>query len=101
MENKQGWVLQVELLGIFVALLMMFFSMGSKIDLVAQQTTERTDKMFEMFVTLIKEGNKHNQAITIKQVEFENRLQSQAETVAMVGGKVLEWRDQQLNQRKP
>jgi len=101
MENKQGWVIQVELLGIFIALMMMFFSMGSKVDLVAQQTTERTDKMFEMFVTLIKESNKQSQTLTIKQLEFENRLQAQAENLAMVGGKVLEWREQQLSDRRP
>jgi len=90
MENKQGWVVQVELLGIFIALMMMFFSMGSKIDSVAQSTTERTDKMYEMFVTLVKENHTHRHEAEMKQASFDYRLEETSKTMAMIGGHVIE-----------
>ncbi len=52
MENVKNWSIHVEFLVIFVTLIGGFYLFDAKVERQGQ----RTDKLYEMFVDLLKEG---------------------------------------------
>ena len=53
-EIKPSWSIHAEFVIIFITLLGGFYLLDGKID----RQSERTDKLYEMFIDLLKEGRK-------------------------------------------
>lgn len=54
MESKLNWSIHAEFVIIFVTLLGGYFMIDNKIE----RQSERTDKLYEMFIEVVKEKNK-------------------------------------------
>lgn len=54
MEQIKGWSIHVEFLVIFITLLGGYFMIDSKIE----RQSQRSDRLYEMFIDLLKEGRK-------------------------------------------
>jgi hypothetical protein len=57
METK-NWSVHAEFVVIFVTLLGGFFLLDNKIDRVTEAQSARSDRLYEMFIDLLKEKNK-------------------------------------------
>lgn len=57
MENK-NWGIHIEFAILFVTLLGGFYTLDGKIERQACMQSSRTDKLYEMFIDLVKEGKK-------------------------------------------
>jgi hypothetical protein len=103
MENK-NWFIHVEWVVVLITILGGFYTIDAKIerqssrvDMVMQECTSRNDRLYEMFIQLIKENNSSRKEAVAKEIEFDHRLQDQAKTMAMISEKVMQWR----NESKP
>lgn len=55
MENK-NWFVRIEWIVVHIILLGCFYALDSKVERLTQAQSNRTDKLYEMFIDLVKEG---------------------------------------------
>lgn len=127
MEKSTGksWVFHIEVIGFFIAMLTLFLNLSSKIDEHNNQLTssiqqvntrmetcmqqfsvrmdqsgERTDKLYQMFVDLVKENDRHRREMDIREQRMEWRLDTACQNTTMLMQKVQEWHQDHLNHQK-
>lgn len=58
MNESKNWTTHVEFLVLLVTLLGGFYLLDGKIERANDRHSERTDRLYEMFIDLLKDGKK-------------------------------------------
>ena len=58
MNEKFGWFIHVECIVLFITLIGGFYTLDGKIERLTCMQAQRTDRLYEMFIDLVKETKK-------------------------------------------